>query len=136
MNIHKFIHIVKELKSEFQSGQCFHTTFALKGSKILAIGVNNYKKQHPRKKFGDYIKRGSKTYQASLHSEIDCIKKLGLRDDYHKITIVNIRVDNNGRLTNSEPCSNCKKVLSKYNFKRIYFTIDENSIGRYYNESM
>ena len=121
------------MKNNFQTGQHFHCTIAIKGGNILAIGKNNYQKEHPKQKFGIYNPKrcGYKTYKACLHSEIDCIKQLGVRNDYHKITLLNIRINNNNQIANAEPCANCKRVVSKYNFKRIYFTIKKKKIGRF-----
>ena len=130
------INIARSLKETHQTGQMFVTAFALKGNKILAIGCNNYNVNHPEKKFGKYtpLKHRNWEYHSGLHAEIKCIKQLGaFSDDYHKIEIFVVRI---GKETNmpvrfSKPCSNCQRVLAKYNYKRIEFTTDkENEIGR------
>lgn len=135
MRIDSLIRVVQDLKNHFQTGQHFHCTIAIKGGNIIAIGKNSYQKEHPRNKFGAYTpKRGGvKTYKPRLHSEIDCLKQIVFRPDLHKITLINIRIDNTGQLANAEPCENCKRVLSNYKFKRIYFTLDNTKLGRFLN---
>lgn len=130
------INIARSLKETHQTGQMFVTAFALKGNKILAIGCNNYKVNHPEKKFGKYfpVKHRLWEYHSGLHAEIKCIKQLGsFRDDYHKIEIFVVRIGNGNDMAvrYSKPCKNCQRVLSEYNFKRIEFTTDnEAEIGR------
>lgn len=135
--IDNLIKITRELKKKFQTGQFFHATIALKGGNIIAVGINDYNEKHPESKFGKYIatKNSNANYQPCLHSEIDCLKQIKFRDDLNKITLLNIRINNNDELANAEPCDNCKKVLSNYKFKRIYFTINNNTIGRLINNN-
>ena len=135
MRIINLIKITQSLKNAFQNGRHFHATIALKGGNIIAIGHNDYRKEHPRNFYGRYFpKKGDvKSYRACLHSEISCLKQIQHRDDLHKITLINIRIDNNGSLANAEPCQNCKRVLGKYKFKKILYTIDNQNIGRWIN---
>lgn len=121
INFSKLEEITKALKSSKQTGKCFHTTFAFRGSKLLSIGINNYKKQHPARKFGNYVStKGEGDYVAGIHSEVSSLIKLGM-EDCSDITFVNIRVDNNNRLANSRPCSNCQRVLNQIGYKNIWF---------------
>ena len=137
MKILNLIKITQSLKREFQNGRHFHATIAVKGGNIIAIGHNDYQKEHPRKVYGNYIpKNGNKaSYRACLHSEIACLKQIQHRDDLHKVTLINIRIDNNGNLANAKPCINCKRVLKNFKFKRIYYTIDNHNLGRYLNNA-
>lgn len=47
------------------------------------------------------------------------------RDDYHKITIVNLRIDNNNQVANAKPCVNCQRVLKQFKFKHIFYTNEQ-----------
>ena len=137
MTVDKYIRVVQALKAQFQTGQHFHCTLAVKGGNILAIGMNDYQVEHPLKKFGKYLQRkddNRKVYKPRLHSEIACLKQILHRDDLHKITLINIRIDNQNNLANAEPCDNCKRVLSNYKFKRIYFTINNKTLGRWLSD--
>lgn len=130
------INIARSLKDTHQTGQVFITAFALKGNKILAIGCNNYKVNHPEKSFGKYLpyKHRLFDYHSGLHAEVKCIKELGaFRDDYHKIEIFVARIgnDKNKPVKYSKPCKNCQRVLAEYNFKRVEYTTDSDiEIGR------
>lgn len=114
-------------KSILQTGRAFHATIALKGSKVIAIGYNNYTRLHPCAKFGKYASYKTVNYNhvIGLHSEIACIKQILFRDDYHKITIVNLRIDNNNQVANAKPCVNCQRVLKQFNFKHIFYTNEQ-----------
>ena len=114
-------------KSILQTGRAFHATIALKGSKVIAIGYNNYTRLHPYARFGKYASYKTVNYNhvIGLHSEITCIKQILFRDDYHKITIVNLRIDNNNKVANAKPCVNCQRVLKQFNFKHIFYTDEQ-----------
>jgi len=120
INFSKLEEITRALKHSKQTGKCFHTTFAFKGSKLLAIGINNYTKQHPLHKFGPYKSSKGGDYKAGIHSEVSAIIKLGL-EDCSAITFVNLRIDNNNKLAKSCPCINCQRVLDQLNYKNIWF---------------
>ena len=121
INFSKLEEITRALKHSKQTGKCFHTTFAFKGSKLLAIGINNYTKHHPSHKFGAYKStKGGDNYNAGIHSEVSAIIKLGL-EDCGGITFVNMRIDNNDKLAKSCPCINCQRVLDQLNYKNIWF---------------
>lgn len=120
--INKCIEITKCLKKDKTTGHSFHTTFIYDKGKLLSIGFNNYKKLHPRHKFGVYkgTKDNPEKYVSGIHSEIDAIIKLG-RTDLSRLTIINIRIDNNNQPNISKPCENCLRVLRALEFKYLYY---------------
>lgn len=123
MNFDRLIEISRALKGKNQTGKSFHTTFILRKRKILSIGINNYNSTHPRTK--NYPSRYKGTgYIAGVHSEISSLIKLGYMNDYSNLTLVNIRIGNDGLIRNSAPCLGCSQVLSGCNFKRIYYTTE------------
>lgn len=131
-SISRLIEKAKQVKKLLQTGKTFHCTVAMKGGNILAIGYNDYTRPHPAHLFGEYksTRTTHLTYHPGIHSEIDCIQQLLFRDDYHKITLVNIRIDNNGQLTEAGPCVNCKRVLARFKFKRIFYSTFNGTIER------
>lgn len=128
INFNKLIETSVALKAN-QTGRCFHTSFILSKGKVLAIGMNDYNKLHLNHRFGQYHPRkinSDKHYVAGIHSEIDSILKLG-RVDFSRYELVNIRIDNNGKLACAYPCPNCLRVITdQLQFKRIYYSISEN----------
>lgn len=126
MNFTRFVDIAKALKLTHQTGRCFHCSLAIKQKKIICIGINNYQKTgiicH------QYIKRKSEVnFNNCLHSEADLISKMKRVVDFSQYTIVNIRIDNNGKITNAHPCINCSAWLRRINFKKLYFSTDYNN---------
>jgi cytidine deaminase len=51
----------------------------------------------------------------SYHAEISCLYKVP-KKIRTKIILIVIRINNEGKLLNSDPCQNCRKVLNR---KRI-----------------
>lgn len=121
INFRRLEEICSALKPKYQSGKSFHVTFVYKKNKLLCIANNNYKKNHPYHKFGEYkaIKNGKK-YQAGIHSECAALIKLGL-EDCSDLTFVNLRVDNNGNPAISKPCANCQRLLDQVGYKKIFY---------------
>lgn len=122
INFKRLEEITKALKPTKQTGKCFHTTFAFKGNKMLAIGYNNYNKLHPHHKFGVYepTKDLNSNYTAGIHSEISCLIKLGV-EDCSDITFVNVRIDNNDKPAISKPCANCECILEQVGNRKVWF---------------
>lgn len=131
INFKRLEEITKALKPTKQTGKCFHTTFAFKGNKMLAIGYNNYNKLHPHHKFGVYepTKDINSNYTAGIHSEISCLIKLGI-EDCDDVTFVNIRIDNNDKPAISKPCANCECILDQIGHKKIWFFDGEKYINK------
>jgi deoxycytidylate deaminase len=124
--VNRYIEIARALKPRHQSGRSFHLTCIFDKSKLLAMGFNNYAKEHPRHKFGVYsaTKPGS-NYVSGIHSEISSIIRLG-EEDCSRYTFLNIRLDNNNNPALAKPCPNCFRVLrNQVGFKRIYYTTSD-----------
>lgn len=136
MTIKKVNNLIKaifpQLWQRKDKNATLHCTIALKGGNIIAYGFNDFNKYCPEYKFGKYraIKNTNCEYIANIHSEIDLLKKISFRKDLHKITLLNIRINKKGEKVISMPCHNCLRILYKYNFKAIYYTISENQIGK------
>lgn len=102
--------------------RCNHFTFALYGPKIMKIGIND-PKTHTRNLQYNYFSRNNKDMrdQVGLHSEMDCVIKLGLSNCTH-LTFINIRIDKNQQLNMAQPCRGCLSLFGQVGFKRIFFT--------------
>lgn len=121
----KLVEISKAMKGRRQTGMRFHTTFFLKKRKIVCVGWNDYTKNHLSHKFGEYKahKTFTETYKPSIHSECAAIIKFG-ETDLSGYEVCNVRIDNNGSLSLSKPCSNCAKLLSSLSPKKIFFSTE------------
>ena len=122
INFKRLEEISLALKSEKQTGRSFHTTFVYNGSKMLCIATNDYTRYHPYHKMGHYVstRTPGQIYEASLHSEIKALIRLGLEDCSH-LTFVNIRIDNDNLPAISRACPNCYNILREIGFKKFYY---------------
>ena len=123
--MHRYVNFAKALfqKGATSNGKTFNVCFAVKKSRVLAIGINDYSRVmsgwcKPLKTV--YKKYGEKSYQPSLHAEMSAILKLGL-EDCSDICFYNVRLDKNCHCRNSEPCKNCFRILKMLNAKKMYF---------------
>jgi deoxycytidylate deaminase len=114
------IEIARALKPHSSTGRCFHLTTIFKKNRLISIGINNYNKTHPkalkyRKKevWSDYI--------PSIHSELSAILKLG-EENCSDYSFFNVRIDKNGDLNNSHPCSGCSELLKQTKFKNFFYS--------------
>lgn len=120
--VNRYIEVARALKPKSQSGKSFHITCIFDKSKILSLGINDYKKEHRRHLFGSYKPtKGSGSYIPGIHSEMSALLKLG-EEDCSKFTFLNIRIDNNFRPAMSKPCLNCQKILNQIGYKKIFYT--------------
>lgn len=121
--IDRYIEVARALQPKYQNGRFFHVTCIFDKNRLLSIGVNDYRKEHPRRKYGVYspTKEGS-YYRPSLHAEIKALLKLG-EEDCSKFVFLNIRLNANGEPALAKPCQNCFGVLkNQVGYKRIYYT--------------
>ena len=115
MNLKRLIEISKALRSSDHPIRTFHTTFIVKGSKILSIGINT-DKTHPRTLRFNYH------CQPKTHSELSAVIKLG-KEDCSDFTFINIRLTKDDKTAISKPCSGCMDMLSQVGFKKIIYSI-------------
>jgi deoxycytidylate deaminase len=127
MNIRLYnraVEIAKALKPRAQNGKSFHITCAIVKSRIVCVGVNSYTKMHPYHRFGKYHSHHSEykdEYRPSLHSEVSMIVKLG-EEDLSCYDILNIRINNNGNVSNSNFCPNCFRTITNLNPKSLWYS--------------
>lgn len=102
----------------------FHFAFGFKKNKLLAIGQNNPEKTHTQalilaKRFNIDIK------YPYLHAETDLISRLwGKHYIDANIKMVIVRLNKNGELRNSKPCSRCSKIIKALGIKDIYWSTE------------
>ncbi len=131
-NFESFIAITKALKESSQSHQSFHAAFLVKGGKIFSIGINSMKGNAIS---STYVSRKedrlSYTYTAGIHAEMACLSKVKHKKyNMNEFSMIVIRVNNNGEVSNSRPCHNCCWHLGRYNLKKIYHSNAEGEIEK------
>lgn len=93
-----------------------HFTFLCRRNKILNISVN-HKKTHPM------CKRHGFRWEW-LHSEISMLTSCIhiYREDFPRLKLYNVRINNTGQLAMSAPCFNCEAVLRLNGFREVFYT--------------
>ena len=125
----KSVEITKALRARLSTGRCFHVTTVFDKNKLISIGSNNYNKTHPlslkyRKKevWSDYL--------PSIHSELSAVLKLG-EENCSDYSFFNVRIDNNGMINNSYPCSGCIEFLKQIKFKSFFYSNKKDSYSEF-----
>lgn len=95
--------------------RCSHVSFLVKGGKILHIGWNK-NKTHPLN-----LRHPYHDGTVGLHAEMDVCIKSGL-EDLSNFDLVVIRIDREGKITNSKPCSGCQSVIKQFGIRETWFS--------------
>ena len=121
---------------DFARLRCRHFSFIIYKNRIISIGINS-KKTHPTnlKNPKKSIKTGEDfSDQKHTCSELNAILKLKRLTNIQteKCTLINIRIDRNGKKVLSKPCMSCDNLLKYHNFKNITWT---NESGNYISKN-
>ena len=93
-----------------------HFSYIIKKNRILSIGWNNSKKTHSLAAKHGY-------YENHIHSELAAVVKFPHRYyDLAQCTLINIRIQKDGNPMMSRPCKNCLKLLTAFQFKKVWYT--------------
>lgn len=123
--MHRFVNLAKAMfrKGYTSNGRTWNACFAVKKSKVIAIGFNDYDRQiigYNRRLKMVYKVKGEESYVPVLHAEVSAVLKVGT-DDCSDISFYNIRLNKGCHACNSQPCLNCLNLLKQVNAKHIYF---------------
>lgn len=130
-NYDNLVNIAKSLKKQYQTGQCFHVAFAMKGGAIIDIATNSYFKSNSISYTYVPTKTNSAIYTAGIHAEMAITGRLKYRTDMSALTLVLIRIDNNNKVATSEPCANCAYQLGKLNIRRIIYSTNDGTFLKF-----
>src|SRR3990167_11027992 len=86
-------------------------SLAVKGSKILSVGYNEFG-THPM---------ASKTRQISIHSEMDAIRRLGYNEN-ERLTLYVYRHRRMGSAGLAKPCSACMELIKKSKISKVVYS--------------
>jgi deoxycytidylate deaminase len=114
---HNCVRLAKNLADDvFGSYAWKHISFACRRTTVHSVGFNKPFKSHPiAYQFGYKFN--------SIHSELDCIIKLDVRPtQLCQYTLVNIRLDKQGRVRLSKPCKVCQRLLAAFRFKEVFYS--------------
>ncbi len=92
-----------------------------KGKRILSCGYNQIRTFNA-------IPDKYKKYIEALHAEQHAIMKVQNKELLNGASILVIRINRNGKLTNAKPCENCMKTILHYHLSNIYFSNENGEI--------
>lgn len=93
-----------------------HVSLVFHKKRLVSIG-RNYFKTHPKAFELGYLYN-------EMHSELDAYRKIPKRLKHKKLVLVNVRMNSNGELRMSKPCSVCSEWCVEV-FDKIYYTDNE-----------
>ncbi len=119
----QLIRAARALKPLKQTGMRFHVAFILNGSKIIAIGFNNYNKSNRTcARYKSSLKHVEK-YEACIHAEVDATAKIKYRDHNPKhLVLISIRINNKNQIDMARPCPNCAYHLGIWGYKKVFYS--------------
>jgi len=97
-----------------------HGCIAVYGGKQIASGYNHYRTYSKDKSILN-------EYNCSMHSEVDCIRKIKkskYKNKMKDISLYVVKVNSDFKLGNSKPCSSCKSILKSHKVKKVYYSVD------------
>jgi hypothetical protein len=105
--------------------RCRHFSFIFDGTRLVSMGANS-RKTHPANLGFKYTSRKSKPISSLVgtHSELKAVLRAGI-EKCRGLTLVNTRVNMNGRLDNSMPCNGCMDIIRKAGFAQVFYTDGE-----------
>ena len=102
-----------------------HFTFVYYKGRILTIGRNNIKTNPLNLRNLDFRLNDSPPFKGTcseLHAAIKLKNKTNI--DFGKISMINVRVDKNMKISNSKPCRFCHNLLAYLAPKNVFYSND------------
>lgn len=133
--IKKCIEISLELSKKLDVwARCRHFSFILDRQRIISTGINN-KKTHPINLFYNYVNKKHESISSIVgtHSEMKAALFIGI-DNCKGLTIVNVRINKNGKLAMSKPCRGCMDMIKKAEFSDVWYTDNFGKLKQIKNE--
>ncbi len=110
----------------------FHYAFALRKSKVVAIGKNNISDgSRTALKIGRSLNINKWKEYPYLHAECDVINQI--KDKYcpNEIIIISLRINRTGQYRLAKPCQHCQKVLDILGYYNVWWSLtNEDKSGR------
>lgn len=105
----KFAYGIRLLSREGRSSRPSLVAYTLKGSRVVSVGRNSYRRTHPEQsRFATLTGNPHKQY---LHAEISALVKSPKDAD----TIVIVRLDKQGHPACAKPCPVCQMAIRQFN---------------------
>jgi tRNA(Arg) A34 adenosine deaminase TadA len=110
----------------------FHYAFALRKSKVVAIGKNNISDgSRTALKIGRSLNINKWKEYPYLHAECDVINQIKDKYSPNEIIIISLRINRTGQYRLAKPCQHCQKVLDILGYYNVWWSLtNEDKSGR------
>jgi len=92
-----------------------HGCLAVSGGKYIAKGCNNYR---------TYSRDGLIRNCCSCHAEVNVLRKC-LKNPHNRLNLYIVRISQDGKMRNSEPCFMCVSLMKSYFVKYIIYSTND-----------
>ena len=115
-----------------KSRASFHYAFALRKSKVVAIGKNNISDgSRTALKIGRSLNINKWKEYPYLHAECDVINQIKDKYSPNEIIIISLRINRTGQYRLAKPCQHCQKVLDILGYYNVWWSLtNEDKSGR------
>ncbi len=92
-----------------------------RGKRILSWGFNQIRTSNA-------IPDRFKKFIEALHAEQHAIMRVPNKDLLNGASLLVIRINRNGKLTNARPCKNCMKTINYFKISNVYYSNENGEI--------
>ncbi len=92
-----------------------------KGKRILSWGFNQIRTSNA-------IPDRFKKFIEALHAEQHAIMRVPNKELLNGASLLVIRINRNGKLTNARPCKNCMRTINYFKISNIYYSNENGEI--------
>lgn len=124
--IKKAIKIARALCPSNKENKNSHIAFLINLNIIEKVGLNK-RRTHP-----EISKHPYHSGYVGIHAELDCVLKID-KEDLSAYNMLVLRIDRNGKLNMSKPCSGCQSLLGQFNIKNIWYSNSDGEIVKMYD---
>lgn len=118
------VKFAKKKLSKHSQGCYAHYSFIVQNNEIIGYGVNQ--DGEPLIHWGYKRMKDDPSYTPKIHAEIHAYRKnKSLIDKTKNFEIINIRLNKQGELRLSKPCTCCAKLLSELGCKKFYYSSEK-----------
>ena len=107
-----------------KSRASFHYAFAIKKSKVIAIGKNNISDgSRTALQIGRSLNIAKWKEYPYIHAKCDAIYQIKDKYPQADIEIISVRINRNGEFRLAKPCPHCQKVLDILGYYNVWWSI-------------
>ena len=110
--------------------RCIHYSYLFNKTKLILVAEN----KQSTHSINRYNLREFDIGQKHICSECRLFLKAKSKFDnlnWRKLTVVNVRINLQGKICNSRPCASCKNLLQFVSPRSVYFTDDHGDFVKY-----